>query len=92
MNTPRTDYQKSFEEWFLQNYPPDCILARPAWHAPKIYRAATHHLQRDRADLIVALRKYGQHELLCESLGGTFDERCDCGLSSLLARLESSNG
>ena len=36
-----------FAEWFRQNYPgPDTIIGRPDWHAPKIYRAATHELRK----------------------------------------------
>jgi hypothetical protein len=47
-----------FTEWFLHNYPTDCILARPAWHAPKIYRAATFRLERQRDELAGALRAF----------------------------------
>ena len=37
-----------FAEWFRQNYPgPDTIIGRPDWHAPKIYRAATHELRKE---------------------------------------------
>jgi hypothetical protein len=30
----------SFTEWFCKNYPPNTVISDPAWHAPKIYRAA----------------------------------------------------
>ena len=37
-----------FAEWFRQNYPgPHTIIGRPDWHAPKIYRAATHELRKE---------------------------------------------
>lgn len=42
-----------FEEWFVKNYPPNCIIGKPEWHAPKIFRAAT----RDMADLIARQAK-----------------------------------
>lgn len=36
MNTP-----EQFMEYFRSNYPgPNTVIARPDWHAPKIYRAA----------------------------------------------------
>jgi hypothetical protein len=35
-----------FARWFTQNYPPDTIIARPEWHAPRILRAALHAVSR----------------------------------------------
>lgn len=32
--------EAQFTEYFLKNYPKDCIIYNPAWHAPKIFRAA----------------------------------------------------
>lgn len=32
-----------FAAWFCKNYPKDTIIFDPAWHAPRIYRAATWH-------------------------------------------------
>lgn len=33
----------AFTEYFVKNYPgPDTIIARPEWHAPRIFRAARH--------------------------------------------------
>ena len=37
--SPRDKAKAAFIEWFLKNYPMECVLARPAWHAPKIFRA-----------------------------------------------------
>ncbi len=36
-----------FVAWFVQNYPEHCVIASPIWHAPKIYRAATHRLIKE---------------------------------------------
>ena len=44
MTDPRGEAEQRFVEWFLENYPPDCVLSRPAWHAPKIWRAAKYAL------------------------------------------------
>ena len=45
-----------FAEWFRQNYPgPNTIIGRPDWHAPKIYRAATHELRRQLGEAQEAL-------------------------------------
>ena len=47
--------KKEFEEYFLNNYPKDCIIGKPIWHVPKIFRAATRTLeaalQRQAAEL-----------------------------------------
>lgn len=32
--------ETQFTEYFIKNYPKDCIIFNPAWHAPKIFRAA----------------------------------------------------
>lgn len=48
--------EAAFTEWFRKNYPgPDAIIHNPDWHAPKIYRAATHDLIARIADLEGAL-------------------------------------
>gem|GEM_PF-6206384 len=45
-----------FADWFRQNYPgPDTIIGRPDWHAPKIYRAATHELRKELDEARAAL-------------------------------------
>jgi hypothetical protein len=56
-----------FEQWFIDNYPADCIISKPAWHAPKIYRAATHGLNRERDQLesdamTLAMRLYAESD------------------------------
>lgn len=47
--TPKSEDQQAFEEWFVNNYPPSCVISDPAWHAPKIYRAATRDIVRSLA-------------------------------------------
>lgn len=38
-----------FGEWFGKNYPgPDTIISDPAWHAPRIWRAAVHSMASTR--------------------------------------------
>ena len=32
--------EAQFTSYFINNYPKDCIIYNPAWHAPKIFRAA----------------------------------------------------
>ncbi len=46
MSESKTPSMAGFEIWFLQNYPADCILANPAWHLPKIYRAAIYEWEK----------------------------------------------
>lgn len=42
-----TTEAERFADWFRQNYPgPDTIIGRPDWHAPRIYRVATHGMQK----------------------------------------------
>lgn len=48
-DTPLNIGQAEFEAYFIQNYPPQTIISNPAWHAPKIYRAATRQLERELA-------------------------------------------
>jgi len=37
--------EAEFTEYFVRNYPgPDTIIMDPKWHAPKLFRAATHRL------------------------------------------------
>lgn len=72
-----TTEAKRFANWFRQNYPgPDTVIGRPDWHAPKIYRAATHELQKQLDALAAerdALRDAARaaHSALCEQLGDT---------------------
>jgi hypothetical protein len=41
-----------FTDWFVKNYPGrTTIISDPKWHAPKIFRAATHRLERTAAKL-----------------------------------------
>jgi hypothetical protein len=38
--------KKHFAEYFIRNYPgPNTIISRPAWHAPKLFRAALYALE-----------------------------------------------
>lgn len=39
---------QTFLDYFLKNYPPDCILHKPEWHAPKIFRAALYAIEQER--------------------------------------------
>lgn len=40
------DAQDAFGVYFRQNYPgPDTVIHDPDWHAPRIFRAATHRLK-----------------------------------------------
>lgn len=32
--------EEAFTAWFVANYPHDCIISEPRWHAPTIYRNA----------------------------------------------------
>ncbi len=34
------DALASFTEYFVKNYPADTVIADPAWHAPRLFRAA----------------------------------------------------
>lgn len=36
--------KEEFIAWFVREYPENCILARPVWHAPKIFNAAATFL------------------------------------------------
>lgn len=37
--------EREFTEYFVRNYPgPDTVIYDPKWHAPKLFRAATHKL------------------------------------------------
>ena len=38
--TTKHTLQDEFTKWFTANYPPNCVISRPEWHAPKIWRAA----------------------------------------------------
>ena len=55
MSESKTPSMAGFEIWFLQNYPADCILANPAWHLPKIYRAAIYEWEKALAAKTAAL-------------------------------------
>jgi len=41
VNWPMPDH---FLDYVVRNYPPDCRIGRPAWHAPKLWRAAMYAL------------------------------------------------
>lgn len=48
--------REEFIAWFVANYPgPNTIISKPDWHAPKIFRAATHRLERENAELRAVL-------------------------------------
>jgi len=40
--------QTAFMAYVLDNYGPGCVLADPAWHAPKLFRAALHAIEQER--------------------------------------------
>jgi hypothetical protein len=43
----RAEAEAEFTGYFVRNYPgPNTIIGNPHWHAPKIFRAATHALRR----------------------------------------------
>jgi hypothetical protein len=68
------DALAAFTAWFCQNYPgPDTIIHKPEWHAPKVFRAAQHALDRNSA------RDLGtwpsREEIL--ALGAELDKRYD---------------
>lgn len=35
-----------FTEYFVTNYPTNCIIGKPEWHAPKIFRAAKYAIEQ----------------------------------------------
>lgn len=37
--------RKEFYEWFDVNYPPNCLISRPAWHASRIWNEATGRMK-----------------------------------------------
>lgn len=46
----REEAFREFEQWFIANYPgPETIISDPAWHAPKIFRSATHRQDKAHA-------------------------------------------
>lgn len=48
-DTPSNAGLDEFTEYFIKNYPPNTVISNPAWHAPKLYRAATRTLERELA-------------------------------------------
>jgi hypothetical protein len=46
-----------FVEWFARNYPRDCVISDPSWHAPKIFRVARNCIEADRAEHIERTEK-----------------------------------
>lgn len=45
----------SFTDYMVRNYPgPDTIISDPAWHAPRIFRAALHALSSANAATLKA--------------------------------------
>ena len=54
----REEAFREFEQWFIANYPgPETIISDPAWHAPKIFRSATHRQDKAHAAALEELAR-----------------------------------
>jgi hypothetical protein len=44
-----------FAEYVIKNYPPNCVIGDPAWHAPKLWRQALYALTMNPRPLSTAV-------------------------------------
>lgn len=74
----REEALAEFTEWFKQNYPgPNTIISNPAWHAPKIFRSATHRLDKAHAAALEEIELLKEGEALMTRNAWAWKERAE---------------
>lgn len=59
----KSEMPAGFERYMVSNYPPNCVISSPSWHAPKLWRAATQHLR----EALVVGTPVGDDALKCRA-------------------------
>lgn len=65
----------AFMQWFLENYPSNCVLSNPSWHAPKIFRAARYALEEAAKEVQSETTPSDDLPLRCKAEAGVLDMR-----------------